>query len=270
MDRISIAVVLAAILLLAVGTPAFAQESTKPDPAKPGADAGSEAPEAGDEEEKEPLAPVTGEKVRVRIRPGVEMSGVVKERQYEVFKENRYIPVDDPETPGAGLRVYFVTGLNGFLFVRADQIIEVTFSGALTREEGLKLAEGLEAEKRRAVEEKALAAAEMQRRRAAAKAAREKAGDGAGASETPGRPPRAAGGAPGKPVDMSASEKALKIRELLIRFPPEDWKPSRLDEIKRRAIVLDIFPNEEESAFIDNYDLWEEGYEMWRKETGGE
>lgn len=265
MDRISIAVALATFLFLCAGVPVSAQEATKPAPAvAPAAKAGEGVAEdqapAEEPAEESVLAPVTGEKVWVRIRPGVELSGIVRERHYEVFKNNRYVRAASPEEQGAGLRVFYVTGLNGFLFIRADSIIDVEFSGALTREEGLSIAKRLAEEEKRAEEEKARAAEEMQQRRLAARAAAEGRTEGDGGKAPGAGAGKATGG---------ASDKALKLRELLVRFPPKDWTPARLDEIKRRAIILDIFPNEEESAFIENYDLWLEGYEMWKKENAG-
>jgi hypothetical protein len=246
------------LTVLLIGLPAYAQESTKPSEAeKPSSPMRGDEVDAGlsglDETSDFKLAPVVGEKVEIQVRPGVVIKGIMKDHKYEVLEnEGNYRSVDSSEVPGAGIRVYHAMGLDGFLFVRYDSLSEIKFLGKLTEKEGLELAKAIQAEMRRAEEEKKQALAEAEARRAAIlaeeearKSAAEEAGD---ISEATGE-----------------SARTEKIRNLLKRFPPPDWRPSRLAEIKKRALILDIYPNDEESAFIDNYELWFEGYEIWQK-----
>ncbi len=271
MTRTSSTAVLIVLAMLLLGLPAVAQDTTKPDkiapektapvktapdktegPARAGARAAPDFldPAKGPEFE---IAPVTGEKVEIQVRPGVVLKGIVKDHRCEVLTpEGFYTPVESDEVRGAGVRVYHAMGLDGFIFLRYDTISEINFRGKLSQEEGMALARRILEEMKRAEAEKKRAVADMEARRArlaAEKAAREKEVEEAAVQE----------GA------IIESERATEIKALLERFPPPEWRPARLGELKKRALILDIYPNDEESAFIDNYELWFEGYEIWRR-----
>jgi hypothetical protein len=252
----SAVLVMLAILLL--GLPAVAQEPPKPKPEKPQepAAAGQPAtirPLESDLSEELTIAPVTGEKVEIQVRPGVVLKGVVKDHRCEVLTpEGRYAQVESDEVPGAGVRVWHAMGLDGFIFIRYDSLKEIAFHGKLSQEEGMALARRIHEEMRRAAEEKRVAIAEMATRREEAKA--RKAAGKVEAEE-----------AVVEEEILGEGRRAVEIKALLKRFPPPEWRPSRLAELKKRALILDIYPNDEESAFIDNYELWFEGYEIWRK-----
>ena len=101
------------------------------------------------------IAPVTGEKVEIQVRPGVIMKGVVKDHRYEVLSPiGGYVAVESDEVPFAGIRVYHAMGLDGFIFLRYDAISEISFHGKLSQEEGLALARRIHEEMQRAAEEK--------------------------------------------------------------------------------------------------------------------
>ena len=252
---------LAAVLSLGLAVPALAQGTPAPKEEKAGARASEQK-----------LEPVTGEKVEIILRSGVPIRGVVRGHRVELHHDTRYIPSADRKARGAGIRVFYAMGLNGFIFVPYSTVDEIEFRGTLTEAEGLELAKSLKNENDRAEKERAAAAAEMELKKAAAVAAAEdKAAAEKAAAEKPAPKPEevtpSIGG--GKQSDPLAaiedSNRMFNIRELLKRFPPAEWKPSRLDEIKRRAIILNIYPSGEESAFMEKYDLWLEGYELWKK-----
>ena len=48
---------------------------------------------------------------------------------------------------------------------------------------------------------------------------------------------------------------------LLRAFPPDQWGPATLEEIRRRWIVQGLAPNEMESAFVTYYPQWQEAME---------
>ncbi len=245
-------------LVLVSGLPAGAQDATKPDPKTTRKPATARQPrgatslDAADVPELK-IAPVVGEKVEIQVRPGVVMKGVVKDHRYEVLSPfGGYVPVESDEVPFAGIRVYHAMGLDGFIFLRYDSIHKITFHGKLSQEEGLALARRIHEEMKRAAEEKERAIADMAARRqrlADEKAARAVEADQAAAEEEV----------------LGESRRAEDIKKLLERFPPPEWRPARLAELKKRRLILDILPNDEETAFIDNYELWFEGYEIWRK-----
>jgi hypothetical protein len=60
-----------------------------------------------------------------------------------------------------------------------------------------------------------------------------------------------------------------RIAALLERFPPPEWTPEKLEEIHRRRLILDILPTAEEKAWIENFDVWLQGYLAWAKEQAG-
>jgi len=249
MRRMILAALFAVSFVLPASSPAYAQDGANP------AGEAKKPAEAGDSGAKkdEELVPITGEKVEAKLRSGVTLSGIVRSARTEILRGSRYVEVDSRDVPGVGIRIYYAMGLNGFVFIPYETIEEITFNGELTEQESREWAVRVAEAQRRADEERArqAEAAEAAKRAAEEEKAAEEAGEEGDGSEK---------------SDADA-EKArnLKIRELLKRFPPEEWKPGKLDELKKRAIIMDIFPNDEERAFMDNYDLWLEGYEMWEK-----
>ncbi len=254
----------AALIVLAIllpGLPAFAQDATKPEktvpdktakpatadtPAIPGLLDPTDAPEFK-------IAPVTGEKVEIQVRPGVVLKGIVKDHRCELLTpEGAYLPVESDEVPGAGVRVYHAMGLDGFIFIRYDSISEINFRGKLSQEEGMALARKIHEEMKRAAEEKKRAVADMEARRARLAAEKDARATAVEEAET-------------EEVLQGENKRAAEIKALLERFPPPEWRPARLGELKKRRLILDILPNEQEREFIDNYELWFEGYEIWRK-----
>lgn len=242
------------LLVLVSGLPAGAQDATRPDPettAKPPKGGNSLVPEDVPELK---IAPVTGEKVEIQVRPGVVMKGVVKDHRYEVLSPitGAYVPVESEEVPFAGIRVYYAMGLDGFIFLRYDSIHEITFTGKLSQEEGLALARRIHEEMERAAEEKKRAVEEMEARKQRVE------------DERAARAVEAEVAVEEEELRVEGRRSA-EIKKLLERFPPPEWRPARLAELKKRRLILDILPNDEETAFIDNYELWFEGYEIWRK-----
>jgi hypothetical protein len=298
MRRITIVAAIMASVLALAATEVFAQQSTKPDRSRPTADAPEEQPERQPEKkpekkpDKEPvkkpaqpvkpvaepaepveLKPVTGEKVWVRLKNGDTINGVAKGQTVEVHRGARYVKAKSKDDPGAGIRVWYVSGMNGFMFFPYATVEKVEFQGLLTEDEGIEIARLIEYEQRRSERERIRVAQELEAKRLAreaekkaeeeAAAAAEAGEDEATASTKPGK-----GGAKdeGKARAQTNQERATKIRERLRRFPPEKWKASRLAEIKDRQLILNIYPSDEDRAFMESYDLWLEGYEIWRKE----
>lgn len=250
MRRIALAVLLAASIPFAAAPAARAQDTEGAE--KP-------APVAS-----KTVVPITGEKVWVKLKGGIVVSGITRGPKAEILRGRDYVPVENRDVPGAGIKVYYAMDLNGFLFVPYEQMESIRFEGQLSEEEGEALARRIEEKKRQMEEERARARAELEARKKAEEEAKKAEAEGKDGSD--GTSGAKTTGEEEKPAEGDGADvRARRIKELLKRFPPTDWKPSRLDEIKKRAIILDIFPNEEEQAFMDNYDLWLEGYEMWQR-----
>ncbi len=273
MARTATAAVLACLLLAGLAVTASAQ-AAPPLPPKPGGTAPPRLtpPVPAPPKPQKTPPPVerpalSGEKVEILLRSGVLITGVVRGPRCEVIVGNAYRPAKDREAPGAGIRVWFAFGLNGYLFVPYEAMKEIRFPGELSPEEGRKLAESLAEGQKKAEEDRIKVAERLKAMKEAAAKAKAKEREGAGTAaegEGSGKAEGARKGAKGGAT--AAEERMKKIRALLERFPPEKWKPSRLEEIKRRAVILDLYPTEEERAFMDHYDLWLQGYELWRRE----
>ena len=155
MGRTILAVLFAALLFGSLTGPVWAQEEPAPEEKKPAPDGLKPAPSedqpapAGETPRAKAAKPVAGEKVEIRLRPGVVLSGVVRGVRIETMRGGRYFPISDSEARGAGIRVYYAYGLNGFIFVPYDTISKIKFMGALSEEEGLKIAQRVEAPKSR-------------------------------------------------------------------------------------------------------------------------
>ena len=217
------------------------------------------SPAAAEATGEKPAA-AAGERAEIRMRNGVVLTGVVRTRQYEILHGTRFESASSPDAPGAGIRLYYALGLNGFFFVRQDSVAEIRFLGTLTQEEIDQIGVEMTDARERAEKDRARAVAEMAAKRAAAKDRAAGETEEGEASAEGSTPPGAS--APEVPKRLDP-EQLAKMRELLKRFPPTQWKPSRLDEIKKRMVVLDTFPSEEERVFIENFGLWNEAYELW-------
>jgi hypothetical protein len=272
MRRIWLAIgILTFVFSLAV-TPALAQEATKPKAPEKTAEKKPAPPKPppaelkGEKADTSDLKPVTGEKVVVQLREGDVLRGIVKAARIEVLKDGRYVPSKDNEEQGAGIRVWYAMGLNGFVFVPYVSVDAIEFQGPLPEAEGLEIARWIAAEKRKKEERLKQA---MRAREAKRKAA-EKDEAGEEEDEEAGKPKPDSGSRKDVPTSRPVrnEERAARIGELLKRFPPDKWKPSRLAEIKDRQLILSINPTDEERAFMKSYDLWLEGYELWQKTKG--
>ncbi len=273
MSRSLVVPILVALAMLFPAGPARAQDA-------PAGTAGEIAPPAGEPAGAEAPAPAAadaavGERVEIRMKGGVVLTGMVKSRQFEVQRGFQFQNAENEDTPGAGLRVWYAMGLNGFIFVPHEEVEGIRFLGGMTEAEVKALVAELEDARIKAEQDRARAAAEMAAKRQAKKAAAEEGNAEGTPPVAPGEEPADTGkgpvpppaGAPAVPADPA---RLAKMKELLQRFPPRDWKPTRLEEIKKRIIVLDVFPSTEEQAFIENFDLWMEGYRLWQQAQGGE
>jgi len=292
MRRIWIALGAIGFVISLTISPALGQQATRPpvprpetkkDPAKkpdrapkkapakkpvlvPGKSAESKPAAPAEETPVVELKPITGEKVEIRLREGDILRGVLKGARAEVMLNGRYRKVENRTIEGAGIRIYYAMGLNGFVFVPYASISDIEFKGELTSEEGIDIARRIVAERKRSERQRIRLAMELEAKRRAKQeaAARKKAAEESGEETAEGTKPgtkKAGADAP-----KEGADRAKKIRALLKRYPPgKDWKPSRLAEIKDRQLILNIYPTEEERGFMENYDLWLEGYEIWRK-----
>ena len=258
------------------GEPAPEKDSAKaPEKADKGDSKEAEAPAGKEDTAEEELVAVTGEKIEVLLREGDTLEGVVKGSRAEVMVNGRYRKAKNRDVDGAGIRVYYAMGLNGFVFVPYATIENIEFQGELSADEGIMIARRIAAERRQSEQDRVRIAEELEAKKRARKEAAEKekaeaegvAEDGAEeAGKKDDRTSGKDGGEKAGEAKLSDADRAKKIRDLLTKYPPEEWKPSRLAEIKDRKLILNIYPNEAERGFMENYDLWLKGYEIWQKQ----
>jgi hypothetical protein len=159
---------------------------------------------------------------------------------------------------GAGVRLWWVNDLDGFMFVPATEILELRVLGTITNEQSQESAkrrressERAEAERDRIDQAKdqaedtqaqakfLLAEVEKARREATAMAL----------------------------VDQQKKDdvaKAKRWAELLSRFPPDKWTLETPKEIDKRRTVMHVFPNDDEIEFLKAFDEWKEAWTAWK------
>ncbi len=236
--------------LLAVTAAAWAEGVAEDEAAQP-------APEA-------PLAPVHGTRYRVLLRNGRAVLGVV--RVPGIFERRTidgYQEVDRTQ-PDAGVRLWWVRGQDGYVFVLAKQVVALDKLGELDEAAGREIAEQRVALERRAVDERDQLRRAREERREAERAAAAAAAAGT-AGTGPAAPPVDAAGGPVAPSPaMDAAAKLGRYTALLQRYPPGRWTPETPKDIERRKVLMDLFPTAEEKEFLLVYPDWLDAYTAWK------
>ncbi|MCI0339638.1 MAG: hypothetical protein L0216_00570 [Planctomycetales bacterium] len=251
------------VLLAAVGAPVFAQEPAPPAPAPPVPPAPAPpkpaAPGPVGEGEKKPVERPPVE-IRVITKKGDVVSGyafrgVLFEKEVSVAtsaakggeakRQDAYVEVKDKAEPGAGIRVWYVNNVKGFLFIRYAQIEKVELGRTLGPAEKQALFNEIEAKEKflsereeqirleRADQERKLA--DMKRALAEEDLARKK----------------------GVPVGEDRKKRA----ELLQKFPPSEdtvngWNQARKLAIETKFTRLGTVPAAQEQEFLRVYPDW--------------
>ncbi|MEQ8766727.1 MAG: hypothetical protein RL885_22630 [Planctomycetota bacterium] len=191
-------------------------------------------------------------RVSVLLRNGQVFEGIVKDQQVvRELREGRLVLGRSAGKSGRGFRLWYIYETEGYIRIEYDQIREIKVIRTLTPNEIEDMQNRLAARKeetlgeeleRRRVREERQAAREAAQE-AEAELAREKANKAASNAEM---------------------ELAEEYTALLEKFPPEQgWTPERKEEIERRKITVDIFPNDKEQAFLDNFEKWLPAYHAW-------
>ncbi len=245
------------VLVAAFGAPVLAQEPVPPAPPAP-APPKPAAPGPGGVEKKPLERPPI--EIRVITKKGDVVSGyafrgVLVEKEVavataatkggEAKRQEAYVEVKDKTEPGAGIRVWYVNNVKGFIFIRYSLIERVEESRTLSPAEKQALFNEIEAKEKflsereeqirleRADQERKLA--DMKRALAEEELARKK----------------------GVPVGEDRKKRA----ELLQKFPPgEDpvngWNAARKAAIDTKFIRLGIVPSPQEQEFLRVYSDW--------------
>lgn len=209
------------------------------------------------------VEPVTGTLYAVRLKSQRAIRGVVHAKSVYERKdaEQGWVAAKKDEA-GAGVRLWYPSLLDGFMFVAAKDIVQFEDLGALSTADGMKIA-------RERVDAGSRAESERRRLKAEAEARRAKE-DAASAARAEVEAERKAAGEQAKGALESAGamvplDRAKRFAELIEKFPPTVWHPDTPKEIERRRVVLDLFPTDEEKEFLSVYAEWREAYEFWRR-----
>jgi hypothetical protein len=156
--------------------------------------------------------------------------GVVKNGRFaEVYKGPDYVTADRDQR-GAGLRLWYAGGTQGFLFVPYAEIESYETGRALTAEQV-----------------KALDQVVVVRSPRLAKSA-------------PATKPVSVVQSLDLPA-LTGPQKAL-----LQQFPPSaGWGASKITILKQRRIAIGVYPNEQERKFEAQYDAWYAAFELQQK-----
>lgn len=240
------------------GPPPLPAPGQTPPPAESGGDASKGAEPAKAEGTKpaagavDEMVEVRGNRFKIRLKRGSVIHGILPKG---LFWERQDLMGDyEPSkkgADGAGLRIQYVLGMDGDIFVLERDIAEIEDMGALSEEDRARIRERILADRRKIIEERERALrSELDRIRDMA--SEHPDGEGTGEAVKP----------EGDGSGMTEEEKAGEA--LLEEFPPTDWGPKRKSEILQ-AQTNGIFPNDREVIFLRSYSQWEKALERRRK-----
>ncbi|GEM_PF-2453189 len=192
-------------------------------------------------------------KVRVRLRNGESLLGVVKGGRFiEKPKGLEFVPADI-RTKGAGIRLWYYDNTDGYIFLPYTLIRTYKVLKTLSDVEIKEIREGIlknrvraEEEGRRRKEELARRAEERKKMEKASKKLEEIA----------------------KRIEEEKKAKAEQDRLLALvkEYPPsKGWGPEKIEEIRIRKVALGVFPDERSKRFIEVYEDWKKGVELQKK-----
>lgn len=235
-------------------------------------------------------------KVRVRLKNGNRLTGVLKDgRVVERVERQRYVPAAASER-GAGVRLDYVAGTRGFLFVPFSRLESYRVLQRMTHAQLRELEQELQRAERPAPAANPAAtdgpasigdpaapqrAATASPRRlppppdgldawaagtavaeappAAAAVQTPPAGEGADANTTASAEDDAAPVAAEKPTAeaVAAAKQEAAWADLLRRFPPAaGWSEDKKQEISRRFVVIGAKPSPKELEFVERFTEW--------------
>ena len=191
-------------------------------------------------------------KVRVRLRNGESMQGVVRNGVF-VEKSTRFEFVRaDMKVKGAGLRIWYYNGTDGYIFIPYTQIRTYRILKQLSEIEVIKIRDTIR-ERETALKAEAAARLKML---ADKKAAREKKKQTGSKLDELSK----------KATDEQKSlEEGKRLLALFAEYPPSaGWGGKKLQELQMRKTSLGVFPNAKETRFIEQYEDWQKGFVIWK------
>lgn len=168
-------------------------------------------------------------RVQVIHRNGESFVGIARAGvKIEVSKRGQFTKGDDEKAKGAGIRVWYWSDLDGYIFIEYTSVKSVSVLGSLTSEESVALA-------------KAMVRVRIPVSRPAPSA------------ETTEAPKPTS-----QPTEPAPNPEDAPI---LKEFPiDEGWNLERFGTIQRRRIVLHLNPTKKEREFVERFDEFREAF----------
>lgn len=229
-------------LVLAVTAAAWAEgegEEGKAPAAQPAADAS---------------APSRGARYKVTLRSGRSIVGIVTTASMYERRDGAAWVQAEKDTPGAGVRLFFLRDQEGFVFIPSREIRASEKQGDVTEQEGKELEKAHSNSAKRASDEREKLRKERQAREEAEKA---KAAAAEDKSKSDGQD-KAKGGT------ATTEDQIARYTALLAKYPPSKWTPDSPAEIEKRRIVMGLQPTDEEKAFLAVFDEWTKAHAAWK------
>ncbi|MAE78092.1 MAG: hypothetical protein CMJ85_14615 [Planctomycetes bacterium] len=195
-------------------------------------------------------------KVRVRLRNGESMTGVVRGGNFVEKPAGLEFVRAEMTTQGAGLRLWYYDATNGYIFLPyriiktykvLKQLSDIEVAEILDR-----IREREPLAKKRGAERHQRLLAKQQELRDASKATK-----------------KLEGLAQQLEQDRKAKAKEQELVALIKQFPPaEGWGEKKLHEMNMRRITMKVYPNAKERRFIEVFEDWKKGFAIWKRLEG--
>ncbi len=190
-------------------------------------------------------------KVRVRLRNGESLIGVVKEGRFvEKVKGLEFVPADI-RTKGAGIRLWYYDDTDGYIFLPYTMIRTYKILKELT-----------------GVEIKAIRERILERRKKARELAKKRLDSLKKKEKEFLQNKKASEKLDKLSKNLKEAKKKRQEEERLLalikEFPPEKgWGPKKIEEIRIRKIAIGAFPDQKSKRFVEVFEDWTKGYKLW-------
>jgi len=185
-------------------------------------------------------------RVKVNLRNGQTFEGLVRDERFvQDFRRGKLHFGGAARITDGGFRLWYVYSTQGYIHIPYTQVASVKVIRTLDDVELNALQDGVRKSRDRALQSEADRLAERDRRREAEKTRSAKTGEAS-------------------TLTKDDPEVVAHFESILAEFPPQaGWSPEKKEELYRRMIVSDIYPDEKEQAFLDKFDDWLPAYQWW-------
>ncbi len=191
-------------------------------------------------------------KVRVRLRNGESLIGVVKEGRFvEKVKGLEFVPADI-RTKGAGIRLWYYDDTDGYIFLPYTMIRTYKILKELTGVE-------IKAIRERILERRTKAKALAKKRLEELKRKEKEFLQNQNASKKLDKLSK------NLKEEKKKREEEKRLLALIKEFPPEKgWGPKKIEEIRIRKVAIGAFPDQKSKRFVEVFEDWTKGYNLWK------